>query len=69
MSTAATVHEQLQEANVDVDWVNDERVDTTIDDVIWMVIMVECDGRIRLVEVLGCSHPNREVLSMLPLAL
>ena len=69
VEAAAVVHRYLGESSADDDRVNDEWIDARANDPIRMIVVVECDGGARLVEVLWHCHPRRKDLSMFPLAL
>jgi hypothetical protein len=51
------------------DGINDERVDSRIRDVVWMVITVKSDGHLGPVKEEGGCQLHGENLSTLPLAL
>jgi hypothetical protein len=56
VKTTASVHEDLGEASVGDDGVDDKWVDPRIGDVVGVVIMVESDGRLKPVkEEEGCE--------------
>jgi hypothetical protein len=69
VEAAATVHEYFSEARIGDDGIDDERVDSRVRNVVWMVITIEGDSRFGLVEEEGGRQLHGEDLLTLSLPL
>jgi hypothetical protein len=69
VEAATTIHEHLGEARVGYVGIDDERVDSGIGDVVWMVITIESDGNVKLVKEEGGRQLHGEDLSTFQLVL
>jgi hypothetical protein len=69
VEAAFAVHEHLGEACVGDNGVDNERIDSWVGDVVWVVITVESDGHRRPIKEVGDCRLYRENLTPFSLAL
>jgi hypothetical protein len=68
VEAASAVHEHLGEACVGDDGVNNERIDSRVGDVVWVVVTVKSDGHRRPIKEAGDRHLYGENLAPFSLA-